>query len=271
MSATNFVSGHQASSIVTMSASLLMLWCAARARGAQALVLTLVARQSEPSAKDVVVHRPSRSLETWASYLRAVLPLLLPRIEALQLVCVRRARFMNYMRRDRELDRICHDLCGDKPTIVAFGAANACSTGFGYAPAPQRRLRHRLRHVHGAKVCLIDEYKTSQLCCGCGNQLCLVEEPGRQNPVWHVKRCLQCKNRRGAPLTRHRDVNAALNIMAVYMQLATNGKRPVLFTRPRKPKKRVESTPPGSAARRASGGLRPASPREPVNERKLSD
>ena len=69
----------------------------------------------------------SRSLETWASYLRAVLPLLLPRIEALQLVCVRRARFMNYMRRDRELDRICHDLCGDKPTIVAFGAANACS------------------------------------------------------------------------------------------------------------------------------------------------
>ena len=141
----------------------------------------------------------SRCFETWASYLAAVLPLVKLRVEALQRKCVRRARFMNYMRRDREIDRICQDLCGNQPTIVAFGAANACSTGFGYAPAPQSRLRHRLRHVHGARVCLVDEYKTSQLCCGCGGQLGLVREPGRRAPVWHVKRCSFCRNGRGAP------------------------------------------------------------------------
>ena len=65
------------------------------------------------------------------------------------------------VRRAQEIDRICQDLCGNQafgrgpkaqdfgrgpkaqafgrgpkaqPTIAAFGAANACSTGFGYAP-----------------------------------------------------------------------------------------------------------------------------------------
>ena len=175
----------------------------------------------------------SRCFETWASYLAAVLPLVKLRVEALQRKCVRRARFMNYMRRDREIDRICQDLCGNQPTIVAFGAANACSTGFGYAPAPQSRLRHRLRHVHGARVCLVDEYKTSQLCCGCGGQLGLVREPGRRAPVWHVKRCSFCRNGRGAPLTRHRDLNAAANILDIYLGLAKLGKRPSGFARPR--------------------------------------
>ena len=208
----------------------------------------------------------SRCFETWASYLAAVLPLVKLRLEALQRKCVRRARFMNYMRRDREIDRICQDLCGNQafvpsapaalragrgpeaqPTIVAFGAANACSTGFGYAPAPQSRLRHRLRHVHGAIVCLVDEYKTSQLCCRCGGQLGLVREPGRSTPVWHVKRCPFCKNGRGAPLTRHRDLNAAANILDIYLSLATLGKRPSGFTRARPEKKRVAPTPSGSA------------------------
>ena len=115
----------------------------------------------------------SRSFETWPLYLAAILPLMKLRVEAHQRKCVRRSRFKNYMKRDRvrEIDRVCQYLCGGQPTIVAFGAANACSTGFGYAPAPQSRLRHRLRHVHGARVCLVDEYLTSQRCCGCSSKL----------------------------------------------------------------------------------------------------
>ena len=185
------------------------------------------------------------------------------------------------MKRDREIDRVCQDLCGGQAfcsepkaqsTIVAFvplapeglrpGAANACSTGFGYAPAPQSRLRHRLRHVHGARVCLVDEYLTSQRCCGCGGKLDSVKEPGRRDPVWHVKRCSSCRNGRGAPLTRHRDINAATNILEIYMNLAKFGKRPLVFTRQRPEKKRSALTPSGSAARRASGAYGPHLPWE---------
>ena len=95
---------------------------------------------------------------------------------------------MSYMRRDSELDRICKLLCGTAtrqerrtrldaaagqslPTLVAFGAANACSTGFGYGPTPQGRLRHRLTKVHGAQVTMIDEFRTSRVCSCNGNLL----------------------------------------------------------------------------------------------------
>ena len=122
------------------------------------------------------------------------------------------------------------------------GAAKSTGHMPGHMP-----LRHRLRHVHGAIVCLVDEYKTSQLCCRCGGQLGLVREPGRSTPVWHVKRCPFCKNGRGAPLTRHRDLNAAANILDIYLSLATLGKRPSGFTRARPEKKRVVPTPSGSA------------------------
>ena len=48
---------------------------------------------------------------------------------------------------------------GQRGTLVAFGAANACSTGFGYAPAPHERLWRRLEKIHGARVFLVDEFR----------------------------------------------------------------------------------------------------------------
>ena len=77
-------------------------------------------------------------------------------------------------------------------------------------------------------------------------QLGLVREPGRRAPVWHVKRCSFCRNGRGAPLTRHRDLNAAANILDIYLGLAKLGKRPSGFARPRPEKKRVAPTLSGS-------------------------
>ena len=44
-------------------------------------------------------------------------------------------------------------------------------TGFGYAPAPQGRLRHRLAKLHGARVFLVEWPKTSQMCCRCHGRL----------------------------------------------------------------------------------------------------
>ena len=86
--------------------------------------------------------------------------------------CVRRWRFDSYAFRDQSLDRLCQKITnGEDDVIVAFGAANSCSSGFGYAPVGQKRLRHRLAAVHRARVSLIDEYKTSQKCCCCAQQL----------------------------------------------------------------------------------------------------
>ena len=220
----------------------------------------------------------SRAYEHWDAYLTEALPLLGARCEALRLKCVRRARFASYMRRDSELDRICKLLCGTStrkerlarlaaageglsppPTLVAFGAANACSTRFGYAPAPQARLRHRLAAFHGARVTLIDEFRTSRVCSCCHQ---LLEEthksPGAAaksqaqraagararartgaeaearltTRVYGVLRCRACQEQLGKPLFWHRDVNAARNILSVYMSLASEGRRPAAFARP---------------------------------------
>ena len=238
----------------------------------------------------------SRAYEGWDAYLQAAIPLLKKRCEALQATCVRRARFMSYMRRDVELDRICRLLCGTTtrqerqarleaaggqslPTLVAFGAANACSTGFGYAPAPQGRLRHRLARVHGAEVTLVDEFRTSRVCSCCGEPLeevhrrpeavlasraqhdaallkkqvarrglppsaATVTAPRRVFTVVHgVLRCRNCQQTRtGKPFFWHRDENAGRNIMAVYLSLANTGKRPAPLTRPARPRGRNDAT-----------------------------
>ena len=164
------------------------------------------------------------------------------------------------------------------PTLVAFGAANACSTGFGYAPAPQGRLRHRLAKVHGAQVTLIDEFRTSRVCSCCGELLEQVHKrpeailasraqrdaallkkqvarglppraaaaapPRRLFTVVHgVLRCHNCQQTRtGKSFFWHRDENAGRNIMAVYLSLADTGRRPAPLTRPARPSGRNDAT-----------------------------
>jgi len=55
---------------------------------------------------------------------------------------------------------------------VAFGSgAQFCSSSFGYAPAPQKRLRKRLSLIHGAQGTMVGEAHTSQKCCRCHEPL----------------------------------------------------------------------------------------------------
>ena len=138
-------------------------------------------------------------------------------------------------------------------TLVAFGAANSCSTGFGYAPAPQGRLRWRLEKIHGARVTLIDEFRTSQVCNRCHEQLkvplaghyewdierCprleklrdsrrLQRSLRRGNTFWKkklhgVRYCGTCRTAKGAPQFWHRDFNAARNILSCYLSVASSG------------------------------------------------
>lgn len=218
--------------------------CSLREESTSTSCSTLLARLSS---------LPSRRND-WSAFTRVTLPLLETILSTYEKRALRRVRFASYMRRDQALDEICKRITGgtlqgettgrkkysvgQQGTLVAFGAANACSTGFGYAPAPQERLRRRLAKLHGARVFLVDEYRTSQLCCKCSRRLEAVTvrnwrrgEMKRVQPHG-LRRCSSCHNEKGAPLYCHRDVNAAWNMLHIFLAEAETGRRPEAFRRP---------------------------------------
>ena len=93
------------------------------------------------------------SLPEWRHYADAVIPLLPDILRVWQQRIFRRQSLKSYIAIDKTLDKQCRAITGRKrEVLVAFGAANTCHTGFGYAPVPQKRLRHRLERIHGAQV-----------------------------------------------------------------------------------------------------------------------
>ena len=84
---------------------------------------------------------PSRR-EHWSAFCTPALPVLDTIARTYEKNSLRRQRFSSYMTRDRALDELCKRIMGDTlrgqtgqcGTLVAFGAANTCSTGFGYTP-----------------------------------------------------------------------------------------------------------------------------------------
>ena len=146
--------------------------------------------------------------------------------------CFRKSALWIYGKRDRCIDHLCKRITGGVPgTLVAFGGAASCSTGFGHAPAPQKRLRARLAKVHGAHVSIIRETFTSQRCCICRNWFGN-EEDANGKKIWALKRCTQCRSSKGGDLYWNRDRNASLNILQVYLSLAESGLRPPEFDFP---------------------------------------
>ncbi len=74
-----------------------------------------------------------------------MIPLLPDILRVWQQRIFRRQSLKSYIAIDKTLDKQCRAITGRKrEVLVAFGAANTCHTGFGYAPVPQKRLRHRL-------------------------------------------------------------------------------------------------------------------------------
>lgn len=147
------------------------------------------------------------------------------------------------------MDLICSKICGgvsvskvqksENPRVlVAFGNGGTVSTtGCGYAPAPQARLRHRLQHVWGAHISLINEFRTSKCCCQCGAILsCIFKRRNKHvilkkaQKIHGVLRCEDRDGNRGHGFV-HRDKNAAVNIMSIYEALADEEKkeRPIQF------------------------------------------
>ena len=167
------------------------------------------------------------SLQTWETFLDAYAPIMQIDLDTWKRRCFRKTALWCYGKRDKCIDQLCKSITGGKRgTLVAFGGASCCSTACGYAPAPQKRLRNRLERIHGAKVTLIRETYTSQICSECHSRL----KPFRIGEVdsWHLKCCEKCKSKSG-PLVWNRDRNASLNTLQVYLSLAKEGKRPQAF------------------------------------------
>jgi hypothetical protein len=199
--------------------------------------------------------------ESWSTYLTFILPILDVRAQAYRTRAIRRMRFENFMKRDKSLDLLCNRLCSlgrgskDEPTLIAFGDGSHCSTGFGHAPAPQRRFRKRLEQIHGARITLIHEAYTSQKCSYCHSQLeawkcktrdsrcksqmfttmgdstCSIEEVDRFHvkEIHGVRVCRNCRGKDNHPRFWHRDVNSARNMISIYLSLARDRTRPECF------------------------------------------
>ena len=171
-------------------------------------------------------------------------PLLQPTLDVWKRKGLRKTAFWCYGRRDRCLDALCKDVtAGVRGTLVAFGGASSCSTGCGYAPVPQKRLRARLEKIHGARVSIVGECYTSQRCSQCLRFLkkCFIGG----DHIWALMRCDHCRSSAGTDLIIpppgewepkapwNRDRNASLNIMRIYLSLARTGRRPAEFGRNR--------------------------------------
>ena len=184
------------------------------------------------------------SLEAYIEYMQSLRPIRDAWLRVHRLGNVQRQRLEVIKHIDKSLDNLCRRLIGpgsenekDK-VLIAYGSGyHVCSYGFGYAPAPQQRLRHRLELVHDTRVTVIHEAYTSQKCCWCHQQLTAVhrtDAEGRRAEVHGVKRCAHCsiEGKPGVPKYWNRDVNAAWNILHIYLELGgDHGRRPDPFIR----------------------------------------
>ena len=197
-----------------------------------------------------LVHLPSnKAFETYANYEAMMLPILEEAVLAMSARRLHHKTFLSFQSKDKALDLICSKICGgvsvskvqksENPRVlVAFGNGGTVSTtGCGYAPAPQARLRHRLQHVWGAHISLINEFRTSKCCCQCGAILsCIFKRRNKHvilkkaQKIHGVLRCEDRDGNRGHGFV-HRDKNAAVNIMSIYEALADEEKkeRPIQF------------------------------------------
>jgi hypothetical protein len=185
----------------------------------------------------------NKAFETYDTYEAMMLPILEEAIAAMSARRLRREALLSFQSKDKALDLICSKICGGvsipkaqkqgrQRVLVAFGNGGTVSTtGCGYAPAPQARLRHRLQHVWGARVSLINEFRTSKCCCQCQHgdlMSCVFKKRNKGivlNKAKKIHGVLRCREHGFV----HRDKNAAVNIMTIYEALAKKEERPAHF------------------------------------------
>lgn len=80
--------------------------------------------------------------------------------------CHRKLRRKRKMRYQKALQEVCSTISqGNRNTIVGYGDARFHSSSRGLAPTPTTALRRHLGTI--CRVCDVDEFRTSMLCCAC--------------------------------------------------------------------------------------------------------
>jgi len=154
--------------------------------------------------------------------------------QVLELNSKRRVREMRFTQYGKK-QKVMHDICervlrgggfenDERRVTIAYG--NATFTTRGSLPGPVEAVRRELQR-RGEDIHPVNEDYTSKLCSSCHQRLePMLDEEGRA--IHAVRRCnfSECERR-----VWHRDVNACLNIMYVFIYEWNRGFRPGVFTR----------------------------------------
>jgi hypothetical protein len=140
-------------------------------------------------------------------------------------------KMRKWVKRQQALETAVAKVCGtkdhreQKKTIVAFGDGDMSTNTRGLAPIMSTAFAKKMKQ--NTTVVFINEYKTSELCCCCHETLKNVKGNFR------VKRCCTSDCTRGTSKERfwHRDVNAAINILLLFLEECLSGQRNPKFKR----------------------------------------
>ena len=146
---------------------------------------------------------------------------------------VRCLKFTQFGRKQKVMHDICQRICqpvnedDDRAVVVAFGAGMFSSSSKGHCPGPVKGVRRALRS-RGVEVSDVNEDYTSQLCSTCHQKIEPMYGESGGEAIHSVRRCKSTN----CPRTLwNRDVNAALNILHIFLHETFHSARPVVFTR----------------------------------------
>ena len=92
--------------------------------------------------------------------------------------CHRKLRRKRKIRRQKALQEVCNTISLHRSKrVVAFGDAKFSSSSKGLAPTPTSSLRRHLGNT--CRVCDVDEFRTSMLCCACHRAMVGMPIPGK--------------------------------------------------------------------------------------------
>jgi hypothetical protein len=138
------------------------------------------------------------------------------------------------MKRQRAIDRLCGLITGGRDdTVVAFGDGDVYSGNGRGIGGPCETLKRRLERVHCRRGSFVevDECKTSAVCSTCNSPLKPAKTTKRDGTTSEVYSVQLCTNTRCC-IGWNRDVNAARNILKVFLAANEGRARPMALRRP---------------------------------------
>ena len=167
--------------------------------------------------------RRCSSPEAYKTYLATLLPELSAMLKFYGTAQRRNDSFRRYHLRQRLITRVCQNILqSGKQTVVFAGDAGFNVASPGHMASPRSRMLKALSEFPGITVVPTDEFRTSVLCSRCLGRL----DTRHPRQSWRLKDCPSCHVR------WNRDVNAAVNILHVGLEMQrSGGVRPEAFCR----------------------------------------